>query len=404
MTSHHRPRGRIATVPAPLILAVFLGTAGAAPATAGAAFPDPGQPGVEGRNGSIVRVDDLPEELVLTHASRGWVFEYTTSGPDGGAATSLGTLYLPDGPAPDGGWPVVAYGHGTQGLGDKNVSYTGWVGEGNSGDQYLAEWLDAGFAVAAPEYVGLGTDGVHPYLNTHSAGAAMIDVVRAANTITSDVSTTFVTNGYSQGGHASVAAASMVSDYAPELHLAAATAGGVPAGVADEITRVAPWMQISQPDLMTYVGYVLAGFRAADPDFPLDDYLTDRGREIVNAAEELNYFEMAEEIGSTTLGDMVTKPLSDGPLRGALVRHLNLPTSGWDAPVFIYQQAFDTVSPMPYTNNLVEKTRANGQDVTYRVDKDPAGHAGWTDGLPQALDFATGATVETAAPSVPSRQ
>ncbi|MEJ6549887.1 lipase family protein [Corynebacterium sp. USCH3] len=369
-----------------LALSTVAATTAVSPASAGTAEisrPAPGTP---------VTVEDLPEDLVLTHASRGWLFEYATTGPDGGAATSLGTLYLPDGDAPDGGWPVVAYGHGTQGLGDRNVSYTGWVGEENTGDQYLAKWLDAGFAVAAPEYVGLGTDGVHPYLNTRSAGAAMIDVVRAATTVSPDVSTTFVTNGYSQGGHASVAAASMVGEYAPELHLAAATAGGVPAGVADEITKVAPWMQVTQPDLMTYFGYVLAGFRAADPDFPLDDYLTAKGRDLVDAAEELNYLEMAEAIGSTTVGDLVTRPLSDGPLSGALARHLNLPTTGWDAPVFIYQQAFDMVSPMPYTNNLVATARTNGQDVTYRVDRDPAGHAGWTDGLPQALEFATAAT------------
>ncbi len=403
MTAHRRPRPCLATTPAALLVTALLGAATAMSATAGTA----GTPESADSRGSIVRVEPLPDDLMLTHASRGWLFEYTTSGPQGGTATSLGTLYLPDGDAPNDGWPVVAYGHGTQGLGDKNVSYTGWIGEDNTGDQYLAEWLDAGFAVAAPEYVGLGTDGVHPYLNTRSAGAAMIDIVRAANTVTADVSPTFVTNGYSQGGHASVAAASMVGEYAPELHLAAATAGGVPAGVADEITKVAPWMQINQPDLMTYFAYVLAGFRAADPTFPLDDYLTDRGRELVDAAEELNYADMAEAVGSTTVGELVTRPLSDGPLRDALAQHLNLPTSGWDAPVFIYQQAFDMVSPMPYTSNLVAKARSNGQDVTYRVDRDPSGHAGWTDGLPQALEFATAAVSEaseTSAASATTRQ
>ncbi|MGO3362703.1 MAG: hypothetical protein ACTIL2_09710 [Corynebacterium sp.] len=85
----------------------------------------------------------------------------------------------------------------------------------------------------------------------------------------------------------------------------------------------------------------------------------------------------------------MTKPLSEGPLYGALVHHLNLPTSGWGAPVFIYQQEFDMVSLKPYTDNFVSKARGNGMDVTYRVDNDPAGHAGWTDGLPQALEFAS---------------
>lgn len=325
---------------------------------------------------------------MLTHSSGGWHFEYGTDGPGGQMASSLGTLYLPQGEAPEGGWPVLVYGHGTQGLGDRNVSWTGWVGEDNTGDQYLAEWLDAGFAVAAPEYVGLGTDGVHPYLNSHSEGAAMIDIVRASRSLSDQLSTTWVTNGYSQGGHASIAAAEMAAEYAPELHLAAATAGGVPAGIADEMAAIAPGVPLSQPDLQTYVGYVLAGFRAARPDFPLDDYLSDKGREIVDLAEQANYVEMSDAVAGLPVGDMVTRPLASGGFLSALRDHLAVPDRGWDAPVFIYQQAFDVVSPAPFTERLVNSARANGMDVTYRVDHDPAGHAGWTDGLADAVAFA----------------
>lgn len=200
--------------------------------------------------GSIISVKELSDDLVLTGASRGWLFEYATEGPHGQQATSLGTLYVPPGLAPSGGWPVVSYGHGTQGLGDKNISYPHWVGEDNTGDQYLSAWLNAGFAVAATEYVGLGTEGDHPYLNSHSEGAAMIDAVRAARSVSGGLSTTFVTNGYSQGGQAAIAAGAMAADYAPELTLAATTTGGVPAGVADELSAVSPALQIAQPDVV----------------------------------------------------------------------------------------------------------------------------------------------------------
>lgn len=339
-------------------------------------------------HGSVVTSSILPEDLTLTHSSGGWHFEYTTEGPSGQAASSLGTLYLPRGETPAGGWPVLVYGHGTQGLGDANVSWTGWVGPENTGDQYLAEWLDAGFAVAAPEYVGIGTAGVHPYLNSHSEGAAMIDIVRASRSLSDRLSTTWVTNGYSQGGHASLAAAEMAGEYAPELTLAAVTAGGVPAGVAEELAAVVPGLPASQPDLETYLGYVLAGFRAARPDFPLDDYLTDKGREIVALAEDADYFEMSDAVSGVPVGDLVSRPLASGPFLAALKEHLGVPTAGYDAPVFIYQQGFDPVSPKPFTDRLVAGARAEGMDVTYRVDWNTAGHAGWTDGLAEAVAFA----------------
>lgn len=373
-----------AVVAAALAGTTVLPAASAGPAASAASATSAGQP-----RGSVITQSVLPDDLVLTHASGGRHFEYTTEGPAGQPATSLGTLYLPRGEAPEGGWPVMVYGHGTQGLGDRNVSWTGWVGADNTGDRYLAEWLDAGFAVAAPEYVGLGTDGVHPYLNTHSEGAAMIDIVRASRSLSDDLSTTWVTNGYSQGGHASVAAAEMAAEYAPELNLAAVTAGGVPAGIADELSVVTPLLQFAQPDLGTYLGFVLAGFRAARPDFPLDDYLTDTGRRIVTLAETANYFEMSDAVADVPIGDLVTKPLAVGDLVPALRDHLGLPVDGYDAPVFIYQQAFDTVSPAPFTQRLVDEATANGMDVTYRVDWDPAGHAGWTDGLADAVAFAS---------------
>lgn len=339
--------------------------------------------------GTVISSSVLPDDLVLTRSSGGWHFEYETDGPHGEKASSLGTLYLPQGQAPEGGWPVLVYGHGTQGLGDANVSWTGWVGEDNTGDQYLAHWLDAGFAVAAPEYVGLGTDGVHPYLNTHSEGAAMIDIVRASRSLSDDLSTAWVTNGYSQGGHASMAAAEMAAEYAPELHLAAVTAGGVPAGIADELAVVTPVLQFSQPDLETYLAFMLAGFRAARPDFPLDDYLTDTGRRIVDLAETADYFEMSDAVADIPVGDLVTRPLATGDLLPAVREHLAVPVDGYDAPVFIYQQAYDMVSPAPFTARLVAEAEANGMDVTYRVDEDPAGHAGWTDGLEDAVAFAS---------------
>jgi hypothetical protein len=372
------PDTRPTTLAAVVVATLVTGTA--APVAAAAAPAS--------TRGAVLTSSALPDDLVLTRSSGGWHFEYETDGPQGQTASSLGTLYLPQGEAPEGGWPVLVYGHGTQGLGDRNVSWTGWVGEDNSGDQYLAEWLNAGFAVAAPEYVGLGTDGVHPYLNTHSEGAAMIDIVRASRALSDQLSTTWVTNGYSQGGHASIAAAGMAAEYAPELHLAAATAGGVPAGIADEMATIAPGVPLSQPDLQTYVSYVLAGFRAARPDFPLDDYLSDKGREIVDLAEEADYFEMSDAVAGLPVGDMVTRPLASGDFLAALREHLAVPDRGWDAPVFIYQQQFDLVSPAPFTDRLVNSARGNGMDVTYRVDHDPAGHAGWTDGLADAVAFA----------------
>ncbi|WP_157226537.1 lipase family protein [Gordonia soli] len=341
------------------------------------------------RPGAVLRVETLPAELVLTRASSARHFEYSTTGPNGRAATSLGTLYVPKGTPPRGGWPVVSYGHGTAGLSDQVVSYTGWVGKDNTGDQYLSRWLDAGFAVAASEYVGIGTPGVHPYLNTRSEGAAMIDVVRAARSVDPSLSRIWVANGYSQGGHASVAAASMARTYAPELRMAGSAAGGVPAGIADELALVTPAAPVNpSPDLSVYLAYVLAGFRAAQPDYPLDTYLSPRGAEVLALAEKLDYFDLGKAIGSAAPGELVSRPLSEGTLLAAIRRNSGLPVARYGVPVLIYQQAFDAVSPAPFSARLADDLRGAGTSVTYRLDRSPAGHAAWDEALDQVLRFA----------------
>lgn len=375
----NRSLGRAAGVAAAVSIAVPV-TLTASPGPAAADAGEASAPG------AVVTVQELPPELVLTRASSGYLFEYATTGPEGEPATSLGTLYLPEGEAPAEGWPVLSYGHGTMGLSDTVLSYPLWVGEGNTGDAYLSQWLDAGFAVAASEYVGIGTPGVHPYLNVRSEGAAMIDVVRAARAVVPSLSPVWYANGYSQGGHASLAAAWMAHEYAPELTLAGISAGGVPAGVADELALVTPLLQYDPgTGLTVYFAYVLAGFRAANPDYPLDRYLSARGREVLALAEELDFFALAEATNGLGPGALVSRPLATGDLLPAVRDHLGLPTSGYGVPLQIYQQSLDIVSPAVFTTRLVAGLKLSGEQVDYRVYHSAEGHAAWDEALPDVI-------------------
>ncbi|MFE9324928.1 hypothetical protein ACIHDR_18820 [Nocardia sp. NPDC052278] len=68
--------------------------------------------------------DDTMGELVSSTAqAAGWggfdrvsVLEYVTEGPTGAATTATGLLLTSNGAPPPGGWPVIAWDHGTSGL------------------------------------------------------------------------------------------------------------------------------------------------------------------------------------------------------------------------------------------------------------------------------------------------
>ncbi|MEJ7703119.1 MAG: hypothetical protein WKF47_05470 [Geodermatophilaceae bacterium] len=71
-----------------------------------------------------------------------------------------------DGDAPEGGWPLVAFAHGTAGLGDQCAPSTNGIEK----VLYLDPFIEAGYAVVALDFAGLGTDGIPGFLIGESEG------------------------------------------------------------------------------------------------------------------------------------------------------------------------------------------------------------------------------------------
>ena len=91
-----------------------------------------------------------PISSVLTNAAKGLRVLYTsTDGIDGktGIAVS-GAIYVPNGTPPAGGWPVIAWAHGTTGTAD--VCAPSWMPRAKRDTDYLNAWLAQGYAVVAP--------------------------------------------------------------------------------------------------------------------------------------------------------------------------------------------------------------------------------------------------------------
>jgi dipeptidyl aminopeptidase/acylaminoacyl peptidase len=122
---------------------------------------------------------------------------------------------------------VASWAHGTSGLADTCAPSKdpGVV----SGTPYLRELLDAGFAVVATDYEGLGTPGLHPYLVGESEGRSVLDAARAAAALPdAGASSNVIVYGHSQGGHAVLFAGELAPSYAPDLNLLGVAAGAPP--------------------------------------------------------------------------------------------------------------------------------------------------------------------------------
>jgi pimeloyl-ACP methyl ester carboxylesterase len=94
--------------------------------------------------------------------------------------------------------------------------------------------------VAATDYEGLGTPGIHPYLVGQSEAQSVLDSARAARELVGrDASNQVAVVGYSQGGQAALFATQIAESYAPELFVAGAVAAA-PVTSLDELAPVRP--------------------------------------------------------------------------------------------------------------------------------------------------------------------
>jgi Secretory lipase len=250
----------------------------------------PAQPGV------MLREETLPESQHQAAAAQNFRILYSSTGGRVGAdgrgghdgITVSGTLYLPNKAIPKGGWPIVAWAHGTTGIAD--VCAPSWQGRSPRDKQYLDAWLTQGFAVVATDYQGLGTPGIHPYLLWRSEGYSVLDAVRAAlHSHGKQLRNQIVVVGQSQGSGAALGATFLAHEYAPELKILGTVATGLVVTFRPSAQlKLAPKpAQYTDPTLMdpAYAILRIAGTdRSLHPDIDTSAFVTEKGRTLLHAA------------------------------------------------------------------------------------------------------------------------
>lgn len=231
---------------------------------------------VKGKPGRLLRQEPLPEKLVLENAASGTRILYTSTDGLGGKDRVIvsGDLFLPKGKPPKGGWPLLAWAHGTVGVAD--VCAPSWAGRSPRDKTYLAFWLSRGYAVVASDYQGLGVAGGHPYLATRPAAYSVLDAVRAVQKGGFPVSRRVVLIGQSQGGGAAFATAAYAPAYAPELDVRGTVATGTPyfSPEAQAALQAARPRDAVDPTL-GYNFLIHSLLEQIDPGFRLEDYVTE---------------------------------------------------------------------------------------------------------------------------------
>jgi Secretory lipase len=331
--------------------------------------------------GAVTAAKPLPHRLWIPGTtSRAFKLTYVTTNARGKRALSSGTLFLPKGTTPRGGWPVISWAHGTSGLADSCAPSRVGPALPKRDRPYLANWMREGYAIVASDYAGLGTPGLMAYLNGRSEAHNVVDIVKAgrayARKRSSRLARKWVVIGQSQGAGAAIYTARYATKFGGRgLDYRGAVGTGTPAYVENVVKALAPDFPDLSPALTEYMAYVLAGLRWTHPNLGIDGALTDTGRTYLRLGERLCGAEFEERLEGVQVGAFFNRRLDALPRFAKTVdAYMAMPESGFDKPFFMGQGLTDVDVPYGLTKPYVDKLKANGQPLTFKLyDKDHSG-------------------------------
>jgi len=391
-------RGTRAYLPvAGLVAVACLGLAGGAWAKVekgpkGLAFYDP--PKLKGAaHGAPLWARSLKGTAALTPSGGNRLVLYRSLDHRDRSVAVSGTITVPEGEPPKGGWPILAYGHGTTGIADQCAPSRDT--ETNPAHLYISyiypfldEWVEAGYAVVRSDFQGLGTPGTHGFLAGAEEGRAILDLAKAARKVDPEIGKQVVIAGHSQGGHAALWAAALESKYNRDLDVRG-TVAFAPASHIEEQAKLIGALSAPGGGLSGLAALILRGVSVAHPELEVAKLLAPEAKALFPDTLTECEPQLAEpdSFGGIAPADLLRSGVDAESLYAALGES-DPETLKIKRPLLIAQGSADgTVYPF-LTDQLVEELEGRGADLDYRTYEGVDHGTIPTAALDDALQFA----------------
>lgn len=342
----------------------------------------------DGKLGQIIKKEKIDTAL---KGAQAWKIAYISSDLAGRKTIATGTIIAPTGSAPKEGRPILSWAHGTTGSAQNCgpsqildptralnqyflVDGDSWTDFGIPNGQ---EFIDQGYVVVATDYQGLGGGGKHQYAVARTNGRDVINAARAAGSM-KEVSAgkKTVVYGWSQGGGATIAAASQPEylaqkgtaadglEYLGFVALApedvAAVIPNIPNNEAEANKIMNGFTAANVPNVFLFAHFMMGlwGTQAAFPDLKLTDVLTDEGAKIADKLSRNKCVHVMADSFSYAYGDSYKTLIKPQPSNSlAWIKayvDASVPPVKPVAPVIIYWGTKDTAVP-PVMHQIYQK-------------------------------------------------
>jgi fermentation-respiration switch protein FrsA (DUF1100 family) len=305
----------------------------------------------------------IKSERVTVAGAHGTVYRvmYVSKSQQGKPVAVTGLVIVPDVKPPKGGYRVVSWAHGTNGLADQCApsiapdSPQGGIGTANV-------LLDHGYLFTATDYLGEGTPGLHPYIAGESAARNTIDIVRAARHLkAAHAGRDYVVWGHSQGGHTAMFALKIAESYAPDLKIHGVVAGAPPSQFALLFSA------LKGGDFRHYLLMATGGLNAAfgNKKAPLDQVLKPAGLALLPELEKGCVTYLHDKLGAVDIDAiMLANPFTVPAWRDLLTADdPGQFSAATDIPLLIVQGGVDEQIPVISTQLLTTHLCRLGQSV-----------------------------------------
>lgn len=296
--------------------------------------------------------------------ARAWRILYTTTRDDGipalASAIVLTANTLPAGPR-----PVIAWAHGTTGAAPGCAPSLLKDPFGAGAMPALDQVIANGWVLVATDYIGLGTEGPHPYLIGQGEGRSVLDAVRAAKQLGGlTLAESTVVWGHSQGGHAALWTGILAPQYAPDVNVIGVAA----LAPASSLVGLVSNLEVV-PGGSIFASYVIEAYSDIYPDVDFDTYIRPAARIVLRemASRCLAEPEVFVSVVSSLTFD---RPIwATDPGSGASAARLaeNVPSGPIQAPLLIGQGEADALVLPSAQAEYVKQRCAAGGRVEYRT-------------------------------------
>ncbi|MDC5428682.1 lipase family protein [Acinetobacter baumannii] len=371
-----------------LSTSLFLVACGGGSSDDGPATTNPSGTPTNNIQNPVVKVEAYTSTNLGSVAAESSILTYKMLGQSGQEVQATSLVFTPNTQPPVGGWPIVVWAHGTTGVAD--VCAPSKAALADSTKDLISKLLAAGYVVVAPDYEGLGTPGIHPFLNVKSEAFSITDAVVATRNYLSQrnllTSKKWVTVGHSQGGHAALGAAQYASraqlEYKGTVAVApASNLGFILIAGEQSVANATLDKKISMyAQLDTYTALVTAGIRNTQPTFDYPQVFTPQISSIAQQAEIICSGPLGQAFGAgmtqyvtehngTLDGYTRTQPnFMAVPLVKTFLDKDSQPLQvKVTTPIIIYQGLADSTVPKVATDILISNATVVGTKINSYV-------------------------------------